>query len=183
MLKNYHALFIRSTNCRNNNLTFSNSIKEINLFISPNMLFLYVRHWQTNYDFLWLLISNNVGKTLWLIKAWKEKNQFISSNMFFPAPIWSYKNLIISLHRVLPNNINVHPFNILHSLRIRTLAMPGFWEIWIHPPFPKGRMALPKRMNFRKNSKRPLTPPPSFLGNHIADFATKVRMFLMAGLL
>ena len=120
MLKNYHALFIRSTNCRNNNLTFSNSIKEINLFISPNMLFLYVRHWQTNYDFLWLLISNNVGKTLWLIKAWKEKNQFISSNMFFPAPIWSYKNLIISLHRVLPNNINVHPFNILHSLRIRT---------------------------------------------------------------
>ena len=27
------------------------------------------------------------------------------------------------------------------------------------------------------------TPPPSFLENHIADFATKVRMFIMAGLL
>ena len=49
-------------------------------------------------------------------------------------------------------------------------------------------------MNFRKYSKRPLIPPPplppSFLENHIADFATKVRdfatkvhMFIMAGLL
>ena len=30
----------------------------------------------------------------------------------------------------------------------------------------KGRVALPKRMNFRKKSKRPLTPlPPSFSEN------------------
>ena len=27
---------------------------------------------------------------------------------------------------------------------------------------PKGRMASPKLMNFRKSSKRPLTPPPHF---------------------
>ena len=54
----------------------------------------------------------------------------------------------------------------------------------------KGRMAPPKRMNFRKNSKRPLTPPPSFSENYVADFATKVRdfatkvrMFILAGLL
>ena len=32
-----------------------------------------------------------------------------------------------------------------------------------------GRSTIPKRMNFRKSSKRPLTPPP-FLENHIADF-------------
>ena len=51
----------------------------------------------------------------------------------------------------------------------------------IHTPAPfpniqtrmsKGQMASPKRMNFRKSSKR---PPPSFLENHIADFATKLR--------
>ena len=48
----------------------------------------------------------------------------------------------------------------------------------------KGRMTLQKRMNFWKNSKRPLTPsPPSFSENYIADFATKVRMFIMVGLL
>ena len=53
----------------------------------------------------------------------------------------------------------------------------------------KGQMASPKRMNFRKSSKRPLTPP-SFSEHHIADFATKVRdfatkvrMFILAGLL
>ena len=31
------------------------------------------------------------------------------------------------------------------------------------PFFTKGRVRLPNRMNFRKNSKWPLTPPPSFL--------------------
>ena len=36
-------------------------------------------------------------------------------------------------------------------------------------------MALPKRMNFWKSSKRPLTPPPSFSENHVALFATKLR--------
>ena len=39
----------------------------------------------------------------------------------------------------------------------------------------KGRMASPKLMNFRKSSKRPLTPPPSFSENHVALFATKLR--------
>ena len=34
----------------------------------------------------------------------------------------------------------------------------------------KGSLTLPKRMNFRKSSKRPLTPPPSFSENHVADF-------------
>ena len=34
----------------------------------------------------------------------------------------------------------------------------------------KGRARLPKRMNFWKNSKRPLNPPPSFLENYIAIF-------------
>ena len=33
----------------------------------------------------------------------------------------------------------------------------------------KGSPTLQKRMNFRKSSKRPLTPP-SFSENHIADF-------------
>ena len=39
----------------------------------------------------------------------------------------------------------------------------------------KGRMNPPKRMFFRKSSKWPLTPPPSFSENYIADFATKMR--------
>ena len=38
----------------------------------------------------------------------------------------------------------------------------------------KGRMTSPKRMNFWKSSKRPLTPP-SFSENHVALFATKLR--------
>ena len=37
----------------------------------------------------------------------------------------------------------------------------------------KGRIPLPKRMNFQKSSKRPLTPP-SFSESYIADFATKL---------
>ena len=36
-------------------------------------------------------------------------------------------------------------------------------------------MAQPKRMNFWKSSKRPLTPPPSFSENHVALFATKLQ--------
>ena len=47
-------------------------------------------------------------------------------------------------------------------------------------------MASPKGMNFRKSSKRPLTPPLIF-GKSCCAFhdkiATKVRMFRMAGLL
>ena len=41
-------------------------------------------------------------------------------------------------------------------------------------PGDKLQTASPKPMNFRKSSKRPLTPP-SFSENHIADFATKLR--------
>ena len=33
------------------------------------------------------------------------------------------------------------------------------WILFKNIDIYKGRMALPKRMNFRKNSKRPLTPP------------------------
>ena len=47
-----------------------------------------------------------------------------------------------------------------------------------------GQMGTPKRMNFRKSSKLHLPPThPSFSENHVKDFATKVRMFIMAGLL
>ena len=38
----------------------------------------------------------------------------------------------------------------------------------------KGGSTFPNRMNFRKSSKRPLTPP-SFSESYIANFATKVR--------
>ena len=37
----------------------------------------------------------------------------------------------------------------------------------------KGRVTLPNRMNFRENSKRPSTPPPSFSENYIATFFWK----------
>ena len=33
----------------------------------------------------------------------------------------------------------------------------------------KGSIPAPKQMNFRKSSKRPLTLPPSFSENHVAD--------------
>ena len=56
---------------------------------------------------------------------------------------------------------------------------PSHPSVWGQP---KGRVAVRKRMNFRKNSKRPLTSP-SFLENRVAGFVTKVRMFIMAGLL
>ena len=46
----------------------------------------------------------------------------------------------------------------------------------------KGRVATPKQMNFRKSSKRPLTPPPPIFGKLYCGFcdkiATKVRMFI-----
>ena len=35
--------------------------------------------------------------------------------------------------------------------------------------YPQGQMASPKRMNFRKSSKPPLTPSPSFPENHVAN--------------
>ena len=35
----------------------------------------------------------------------------------------------------------------------------------------KGSLSLPKRMNFRKNSKRPLTPPRPFFGKNVAIFS------------
>ena len=36
--------------------------------------------------------------------------------------------------------------------------------------YAEGRMAVPNRMNFRKNSKRPSTLPPSFVENYVAIF-------------
>ena len=45
----------------------------------------------------------------------------------------------------------------------------------------KGRMASPKLMNFRKSSKRPLTPPLIFGKSYCAfrdKIVTKVRMFI-----
>ena len=44
---------------------------------------------------------------------------------------------------------------------------------WLRPNVDlplKGRVTLPKRLNFRKSSKRPVTPPPSFSENHVAEF-------------
>ena len=42
----------------------------------------------------------------------------------------------------------------------------------------KERVRLPKRMNFPKNSKRPLTPPPHFWKLHCAFFA-KIRKYAL----
>ena len=54
----------------------------------------------------------------------------------------------------------------------------------------KGRLILQNWMNFWKNSKHPLTLPPHFrkiilriLRQNCDKIATKVRMFIMAGLL
>ena len=44
----------------------------------------------------------------------------------------------------------------------------------------KGRMPLPNRMIFWKNSKRPLTPP-SFLENYIACFIMDMVAFMQGG--
>ena len=45
----------------------------------------------------------------------------------------------------------------LHIYRLRILR-------------PRGSLSLPKQMNFRKSSKRPLTPPPHFRKIIVADF-------------
>ena len=55
---------------------------------------------------------------------------------------------------------------------------PPSWQlpfyISIFQPFPKGRMPSPRRMNFRKSSKQPLTPPLSFSENQVAIFFCEV---------
>ena len=57
-------------------------------------------------------------------------------------------------------------------------AKVNFWEhyIWQHQRniFTKGRVRLPNRMIFWKNSKRPSNPPPSFLENYIANFLWQI---------
>ena len=50
------------------------------------------------------------------------------------------------------------------------ILLPSNWYSLIT----EGRLTLPKRMNFRKSSKRPLSPP-SFSESYIADFVTKLR--------
>ena len=64
----------------------------------------------------------------------------------------------------------------------------GFFLWWGKPsyvnrPVSKGQIGTPKRMNFRKSSKRHLTPPLIF-GKSYCGFrdkiATKVRMLIMA---
>ena len=54
--------------------------------------------------------------------------------------------------------------------RLGPARLPGLVP-WPQPRthLGRGRFALPKQRNFRKNSKRPLMPP-SFLETHIADF-------------
>ena len=44
---------------------------------------------------------------------------------------------------------------------------------WKHWDYRRGRVALPKQMNFRKKFKRPLTPPPSYLERCVANFFRK----------
>ena len=40
-------------------------------------------------------------------------------------------------------------------------------------PFPEGRLASPKRMNFRKSSKRPLPPPPPHFRKIMLQFFSR----------
>ena len=45
----------------------------------------------------------------------------------------------------------------------------------------KGSLAHPKRMNFRKSSKRPLTPPPLILGKSYCTFFIMDMVAYMQG--
>ena len=54
-------------------------------------------------------------------------------------------------------------------------ASLGFKRTEHHPDYPdhpKGSHPLPKSMIFYTLCKRPLTPPPSFLHDHVVDFLT-----------
>ena len=89
---------------------------------------------------------------------------FVSSK-----PSWS---LALALNSVVGWNLST-----LQPLHLSQSGAPGFKV--------KGRIPLPKRMNFRKSSKRPLTPPPHFrkvmlrISRQKCDkSATKVRMFI-----
>ena len=47
----------------------------------------------------------------------------------------------------------------------------------------KGRVTLPNRMNFRKNSTRPKTPPlPSFSENYIANVLYRIWLHMQGGM-
>ena len=80
----------------------------------------------------------------------------------------------------------------IHSTRqvYLTSTIRDLAQIYINPDA-EGQISIPKPMNFWESSERPLTPPPpSFSVNHVTyfatkmrDYATKVHMFIMAGLL
>ena len=72
-----------------------------------------------------------------------------------------------------------HWLNIWNFCRLNFLSLDWtyMWSLY------KGSLALQKRMNFQKSSKRPLTLPPSFSKNHVADFFPKFMTevpFIMA---
>ena len=48
---------------------------------------------------------------------------------------------------------------------------------------PNGRVALPNRMNFWKNSKRPLTPPPHFWKIILQFFMTDMVAYMRGGMM
>ena len=63
---------------------------------------------------------------------------------------------------------------LFHLQQFHFLELPAAfcWKAGSYEA-PKGQTTSPKRMNFRKSSKLPLTPL-SFSENHIADFASKL---------
>ena len=94
--------------------------------------------------------------------------------------------LLIALYVLprLPDKMQNDKYNYLPGLKVKTLLntpRPCYGntnEMWVAPPL--GRVTLPYRMNFRKNSKRPLTPPLIF-GKSCCKFVIMDMVAYMQG--
>ena len=79
------------------------------------------------------------------------------------------------------NKINVQNHKT-HLSSVICLQISKYQEAKVSRILTKGHRPLPNRMNFRKSSKLPLTPPPLIFGKLYCGFrnkiATKVRMFI-----
>ena len=120
----------------------------------------------------WISQVWNICLILWISwKSVKFKLSFLETGsgcrVSLPArcPQWwndfavQFRNALTSCYKKRPQQLQIWEF-------LRNLTSSTCY---------KGQTASPKRMKLRKSSKRPLTPPPSSLENHIADFATKLR--------
>ena len=102
----------------------------------------------------------------------------LASSLCNHGPFKGIASLRMGKHHI--NKKNRHHPPLVSSVCIfsKDRGFPSF----LKEDFLKGRVRLTNRMNFRKSSKRPLTPPPLIFGKLYCAFrdkiVTKVRMLI-----